>query len=172
MSPKGSCYGLPVLPKVVSKEDEEKAGRKHKGVWSWEAALQHLYFHPAEESLLFEISQRAKHVCFLTSAGVWLRGAISVSGAVHISFADLPALPARWPGTCVHMVSGNNNSAKMKNASHSLQTNGYSAIPGKLSQSRQLSGLKKNRVRKEFGGLESPDRKRVGTVTSKSRVDV
>lgn len=104
-----------------------------KGAWSWEAGLQYHYFHPAEESRLFEISQRAKHVCFPTSAGVWLRGAISVAGAVHISFADLPALPARWPGTCVHMVSGNNNLAKMKNASHSLQTNGYSAIPGKLS---------------------------------------
>lgn len=95
-------------------------------------------------------------MCFLTSAGVWLTGAISVAGAVHISFADLPAPPTRWPGTCVHMVSGNNNSAKMKNASHSLQTNGYSAIPGKLSQSRQLSGFKKNRVKKEVEGLEKP----------------
>lgn len=81
---------------------------------------------------------------------------ISVAEVVHISFADLPAPSARWPATCVHMVSGNNNSEKMKNASHSLQTNGYSAIPGKLSQSRQLSGLKKKGVKRECWGPEDP----------------
>lgn len=97
---------------------------------------------------------------------------ISVAEAVHISFADLPAPSARWPATCVHMVSGNNNSEKMKNASHSLQTNGYSAIPGKLSQSRQLPGLKKKGVKREWGPREPPDRKRVGTVTSKKGVDI
>lgn len=91
---------------------------------------------------------------------------------MHISFADLPAPSARWPATCVHMVSGNNNSEKMKNASHSLQTNGYSAIPGKLSQSRQLPGLKKKGVKRKWGPREPPDRKRVGTVTSKKGVDI
>jgi len=85
---------------------------------------------------------------------------------VCVSFADLPVPSARWPATCVHMVSGNNNSEKMKNASHSLQTNGYSAIPGKLFQSRQLSGLKKKGMKRECGGPGIPDSKRVGTVTS------
>lgn len=81
---------------------------------------------------------------------------ISVAEAMHISFADLPAPSARWPATCAHMVSGKNNSEKMKNASHSLQTNGYSAIAGKLSQSRQLSRLKKKGVKRERGGLGDP----------------
>lgn len=98
-------------------------------------------------------------MCFLNSA-------ISVAEAMHISFPDLPASSARWPATHVHTIPGNNNSEKVKNVSHSLQTNGYSAVPGKLPQSRQLSGLKMKGVKSAFWGPTGiHDRKCVGKIT-------